>query len=270
MTNLFYDQEVSEKIEIIFDDIDFQTTFQNGVFSLRAYQIQTGDPRVIPGQIQNFGLDLGFEGRIISGNSQHSLPFKFYKFAIINSFNRTESDFLLPPGGENLLQILLTHKTLRKFAIDIFSEFGLKIVLEPYEKKIKVQKEEEGVAISYPYSLISDTLQRVVFYFTAIETNKNSILIFEEPEAHTFPYYTKFLAEKVALDKTNQYFISTHNPYFLLSVLEKTSKDDIGIFITYSKDYRTKIRPILEEEMTEILDLDTSVFFNLDRFLEPE
>ncbi|MHA1431833.1 MAG: hypothetical protein ACTSRV_15795 [Candidatus Freyarchaeota archaeon] len=52
------------------------------------------------------------------------------------------------------------------------------------------------------------------------------MLVFEEPEAHAFPYYTKFLAEKIALDTSNQYFISTHNPYFLLSILEKAPKDE--------------------------------------------
>jgi AAA15 family ATPase/GTPase len=102
----------------------------------------------------------------------------------------------------------------------------------------------------------------------AIETNQDSIVIFEEPETHAFPFYTKFLAEKIALIKNNQYFITTHNPYFLLSVIEKAPKDDIGIFITYFKDYQTKVRPISKEEMAQILDLDASVFFNLDQFLE--
>jgi AAA15 family ATPase/GTPase len=151
---------------------------------------------------------------------------------------------------------------------DVFSEYGLRVVLKPQESKIEVKKEIDDVIISYPYALVSDTLQRVVFHLVAIETNEDSVIIFEEPEAHAFPYYTKFLAERISLDKTNQYFISTHNPYFLLSVLEKTPKDDIGIFITYLKDYQTNIRPLVEEDMPEILELDASVFFNLDRFLE--
>jgi AAA15 family ATPase/GTPase len=187
---------------------------------------------------------------------------------VIDTFARRESDFLLPPKGENLLQILLTKKDLRRVAADLFDEYGLKIVLKPQEHKIETQKEIDGVIISSPYSLVSDTLQRVVFYLAAMATNKDSTIIFEEPEAHAFPYYTKFLAERIALDKSNQYFVSTHNPYFLLSVLEKTPKDEIGIFITYFKDYQTKIRPLTEDEMPEVLDLDASVFFNLNHFLE--
>ncbi|MBI3582851.1 MAG: hypothetical protein HY096_02735 [Nitrospinae bacterium] len=104
----------------------------------------------------------------------------------------------------------------------------------------------------------------------AIETNKGSTLIFEEPEAHAFPFYTKFLAERIAMDKSNQYFISTHNPYLLLSIIEKTPKDDIGVFIVYFENYQTKIRTLSIEQMAEIFDLDSSIFFNLDRFLEEE
>jgi AAA15 family ATPase/GTPase len=186
----------------------------------------------------------------------------------MKEFARPESNFLLPPRGDNLLSILQTNKSLRKAVADFFSEYGLRIVLKPQENKLEVQKEIEDVIISYPYSLVSDTLQRIVFHLVAIETNKDSVVIFEEPEAHAFPFYTKFLAEKIALNRDNQYFVTTHNPYFLLSVIEKAPKDDIGIFITYFKDYQTKVRPISKEEMSQILDLDASIFFNLDQFLE--
>jgi hypothetical protein len=102
----------------------------------------------------------------------------------------------------------------------------------------------------------------------AIKTNKNYIIIFEEPEAHAFPYHTKFLAEQIAFDENNQYFISTHNPYFLLSVLEKTPKKDIAVFITYFEDYQTKVKALTQDELIEILDFGASAFFNIDRFLE--
>ncbi|RLI80382.1 hypothetical protein DRP05_00990 [Archaeoglobales archaeon] len=111
-------------------------------------------------------------------------------------------------------------------------------------------------------------MQRIIFYLAAIETNKDSILIFEEPEANSFPFYTKFLAERIALDRSNQYFISTYNPYLLLSLLEKTPTKDIQVFITYFEDYQTKIKPLSDDEKSEILDLDASVFFEIERFLE--
>ena len=112
-------------------------------------------------------------------------------------------------------------------------------------------------------------MQRIIFHIVAIETNENSIIAFEEPEAHAFPYYTKFLAERIALDKKkNQYFISTHNPYFLLSLLEKSPKEDIAIFLTYFEDYQTKVKELDDKKRRTILDMEADVFFNIEKLLE--
>lgn len=265
MTNLFYDNEVVEKIDITADNTNFEMKYENGMYMARASQN-------IEGRNVSFDCDYDYTGSVIAINypSVSKPSFKFYRFAVLDKFPKLETNYLLPPKGENLFFILQTNRALKKLAADIFSEYGLRIVLKLQESKIEVLKDIENVIVSYPYSLVSDTLQRVIFHLAAIEINKDSVIIFEEPEAHAFPFYTKFLAERIALDKTNQYFISTHNPYFLLSVLEKTPKDDIGIFITYFKDYQTKVRPITKKEMPEILDLDASVFFNLNQFLEEE
>ena len=108
--------------------------------------------------------------------------------------------------------------------------------------------------VSFPYSISSETLQRLVFYLTAIQSNRDSIITFEEPEAHAFPYYTKYLAERIALsEQNNQYFIATHNPYLLTSILEKANKEDIAIFVTELKGYQTKIVPLSDERRKKYL-----------------
>jgi len=133
---------------------------------------------------------------------------------------------------------------------------------------MKVQKQLEDIIIAFPYSLASETLQRLIFYLTAIHSNQNSILAFEEPEAHAFPYYTKYLAEVIALNKNeNQYFISTHNPYFLLSMLEKTPKTEIAIFNTQLENYQTKVRALTEDDIKEVLEKGIDIFFDIERFL---
>ncbi len=259
VANLFYDQNVNERIEIIADRISLVVSFFHEKLRINHTHRDANERAV------TFESEFDYSGK---GNLEFSpAQIKFYRFLALERFTRWETSFLLPPRGENLLQILLTHKDLRKIAANFFSEYGLKMALKPQEQNIEVQKDFEEVIVSYPYSLVSDTLQRAIFYHAAIETNKDSTLIFEEPEAHSFPFYTKFLAERIALDASNQYFITTHNPYFLSSVLEKTPISDVAIFITYMEDYQTKVRPIALEEMPEILDLDASVFFNLERFL---
>jgi len=254
--NLFYDNDVNESIEISADSNKFKMQFDGSVF------------------IGRYG-DLGevrfeYKGRQIGGTIpiEDLKPFKFYRFRKLHEFYSRNLEFLLPPDGKNLLTVLLTHKELKSTIADIFKSYGLRIVLKPQENKIEVVKLFEDILISYPYSIVSDTLQRTVFYLVAIESNRDSILSFEEPEAHAFPYYTKFLAERIALDESNQYFISTHNPYFLLSILEKTPLKDINVFVVYFDDYQTKAKLLSRAELEEIMSLEADVFFNIDKFVE--
>jgi len=259
--NLFNDQDLGKEIKITADDYYYEIKFSNQRF------IGAGGDK--DKKIFNFSFDYGFNLGGGAGGSGIS-PFKFYRFVISEKFPIQRNDFLLPPRGENLLFVLQTNKVARKVAWDIFNEYGFEMVFEQKENNIKIEKSIEYGKVLFPYSLVSDTLQRIVFHLVAIETNKDSVIIFEEPEAHAFPYYTKFLAERIAMDKTNQYFISTHNPYFLLSVLEKSPKNEIGIFITDFKEYQTKVRPITVKEMPKVFDLAEDIFFNLDLFTEKE
>ena len=193
---------------------------------------------------------------------------RFYRFAPKSTFPEKASNFLLPPSGANLLSLLLQDRELRAEVNEPFLSRGLRLGLRPQENKIEVVKHFEDVIISHPYHLASDTFQRLVFYMAALRTNSDSVLVFEEPEAHAFPYYTKYLAENIALDERgNQYFISTHNPYFLLPVLEKTLADNIAVFITYYEDYQTKVRQMSPNDLERISD-DIDVFSNIEMFLE--
>ena len=260
MSNLFYNENLEDSITIKADNTILEINFDQGSFKSRCLEMDS----------ELFHFDYDYHGHG-SGGSSGSLksPFKFYKFAIRRDFPRKEQDSLLPPSGANLLAILQTHRGLKSTVDQIFIQSGLRLVFEPQEDKIKVLKSSEDTLVLFPYFLASDTLQRICFYLTAIDSNKDSVLIFEEPESHAFPYYTKYLAERIALDKNNnQYFIATHNPYLLLSVLEKAHKDDVAIFITYFEDYQTKVKPLSEEELGEIMDMGIDLFFNIERFLE--
>jgi AAA15 family ATPase/GTPase len=132
--------------------------------------------------------------------------------------------------------------------------------------EIEFVKEENNVLITYPWQSLSDTIQRIIFYNSVIDTNKDSTILLEEPEANTFPLYTKLLGEKIALDNSNQYFVVTHNPFFLLSVLDKAPESDIAIFIAEYEDYSTKLKEVQSSELPQILELDSDVFLNLNKF----
>ena len=174
----------------------------------------------------------------------------------------------MPPNGLNLLALIMVNKLVRSTISDLFKGFGWKLVVRPHEGRIEFQREIDSIVVSLPYLNLSDTLQRIIFHLTAVLSNKNSVIAFEEPEAHAFPYYTRFLAEQIALDdRGNQYFISTHNPYFLQSIIEK-SKMDASIFITYLKEGETRVKQFAGKELERLLEYNVDVFFNLRSLIE--
>jgi AAA15 family ATPase/GTPase len=200
--------------------------------------------------------------------------FGFYRFRSRNVYRSREDRFVVPPDAPNLLEVIRTSGRELVIALsNLFSKYGLALVLEMPSGSIKLQhsigEEDIPIVASLPYSLLSDTLQRMVFNLAVILGNKKMVIALEEPETHTFPVYVKYLAEKIARDKNdNQYFISTHNPYFLISLLEKAPKKDVNVFITSLENYETKVRMLTDKHREEILDLDLDVFFNLDKFWE--
>ncbi|MCS7338044.1 MAG: hypothetical protein NZ739_07385, partial [Verrucomicrobiae bacterium] len=96
--------------------------------------------------------------------------------------------------------------------------------------------------------------------------NRDAVLVFEEPEAHAFPYYTKHLGERIALDQSNQYFIATHNPYLLTAILEKANKEEVAVFATRYRDYATEAHLLTESQLARLLEADP--FLGLEHTLE--
>lgn len=254
MSNLFYNEEIDNIMRISFDQKNFEIKFDKFQF------IGTYDDKKL----------FEYEERRRSSSTHGDFQlFKFYRFIRRTDFPNKDISSLHPPDGDNLFAIVYTNKKIKNIFKDIFAHFGYKIVFKPQEYKLEVQKEIEDIIISLPYSLVSDTLQRIIFFLTAIYSNKNSIIAFEEPEAHAFPYYTKILAENIALDESeNQYFISTHNPHFLLSILEKSKSEDIAIFLTYLKNYQTKVKLLGKKEIKDILDKGIDLFIDIERLLK--
>lgn len=259
MIDLFYDHLLYDPITINFDEKTLKVEFKNGKFTVNYVQSPQQTSLAFISDYNNV------TDRYITSDLS---MFKFYRFVNQLQFPNQKSEFLQPPNGDNILAIIMTNKRIKSIAREIFGKFGYRINLRPEEGKMEVAKELEDVLVSFPYSLASETLQRLVFYLAAINSNRDSIITFEEPEAHAFPYYTKYLAERVALDNNgNQYFIATHNPYFLTSILEKTPKTEVSIFITSLVNYQTVAKPLTEKKKEEILEMGSDVFFNIGKFL---
>ncbi len=221
-----------------------------------------------PGQLTKVA-QFDYRGR--SGMSRRvteTQSIKFYRYQALEKYESAEPGSLIPPHGTNLFSVVYGSKALREWAVELFRPYGLAAVFKPHERAIELQKQQDGVVISYPFAMSSDTLQRMLFYNVAMESNKDAVLVFEEPEAHAFPYYTKHLGERIAADPSNQYFIATHNPYLLVAVLEKAKKEEVAVFATQYRDYETKVIPLSEDQISRLLDADP--FLGLKGVLEAE
>jgi hypothetical protein len=184
-----------------------------------------------------------------------------------------DESYLRPPFGDNLMEIIATAPSgFRKVVGQFFAPFGYHLVLRPENEKLEIQKIMDGVAFAVPYSLIADTLQRLIFYLAAIESNTDSVLLFEEPEAHSHPEYVAQLARRIIKSRDNQFFVATHSPYLITEILEEMLRDkdltpELALFVTYYEDYQTKVRQLDEDEVRAIRADDLDVFYNMARFV---
>lgn len=263
MINLFYDHILEDAIRIYFDEQGLEVHFKDGRFTGFHF---AKNPDGSETRSHAFGY--GYQGSGSRSSQKIFSKFKFYRFKKQEDFPNQKSEFLQPPRGDNLLSVIMTRRELRRVLKEIYGKFDYKIVFKPQAGRIEIQKEIEDIIFAFPYSLTSETLQRLVFYLAAIHSSKESILTFEEPEAHAFPYYTKYLAEIVATDiNENQFFIATHNPYLLVSILEKTPKDEVNIFLVHLENYQTKVKTLTQRAKQGILRMGTDVFLNIEKFL---
>jgi len=265
MPNLFYDELIDSDIRILVNHFLLKLNYEFDRFVLKYIN-------------GNFKINFDHNGNRKGGSSSSSNTVtdlrnlcnqvKLFRFKDLSSFKGGSPESLMPPHGDNLFSVVYSNKKFRKIMKDFIKSFKFDLVFRPQERTFELQKQVEDIIISYPYILASDTVKTILFYLFAIISNQNSTLIFEEPEAHAFPYYTKFIAEKISIERSNQYFIVTHNPYFLASILEKTPKDLINAYITYFEDYQTKVKLLAENQIEQILDNDIDPFFDIKSLYE--
>ncbi|MBT2556254.1 AAA family ATPase [Hymenobacter sp. ISL-91] len=185
--------------------------------------------------------------------------------------NENYMPYLLPPYGDNLVQIVEAYPSLRKEVSQLFSKYGLKLLIRIDERRMEVIKDLDGVIYSYPYSSIADTLQRMIFYMSVIESNNEAVILLEEPEAHSFPVYVSDLGRRIAESRDNQFFIATYSPYLVTEIMEQMlpeegQEGELVIFLAYYEEYQTKVKQLSDEEIREIRNDSIDVFYNLSRF----
>jgi hypothetical protein len=206
---------------------------------------------------------------VVKGITNHPYfepPIKKYVYRQSVAYNKSHAKYLIPPYGYNLLSIIEHYDDLRKQITTLFKEYGLKLAFDKGSQTIKIiQNEKDGIFL-IPYNSIADTLQRIIFYKSAIASNNNSILLFEEPEAHSFPPYMTHLTQEMIFKKDNQYFIATHSPFILNDLLEN-GREELAVFIVHYENHETKVRQFSEKELHDIFQNGVDLFTNSESFV---
>ena len=267
LSNLFYDNETHLNVQININNthqislnFDEENELYKLVFNKKNTENQTKT---------NEEIRLDNNGKIINSALSNTKRIKKYTFKATTTYNQTSNGYLRPPHGANLVKTIETNKALRIKIANFFTEYGSEILLDPKVKTIEIQKKIDGVSYKTDYNLIADTLQRMIFHHAAILSNKNAVILFEEPENHAYPPYISELAEAMVDDENNnQYFLTTHSPFIFNKLMAKTKENELAAFIVYYENYETKLYRLTNDDMSNLLDHGADIFYNLNWFID--
>jgi AAA15 family ATPase/GTPase len=256
-TQLFRNQDPSQPASVSTDKVGVELRYNDERKQIDVYTDKK--------KVTSLRPDLLF----VAGERPPSVRFALYRFRKRDEFPSRETKFVVPPDAPNLLELLRKKDVLQGLQ-PLLGEVNLDLDLTSRTIRLERQTAGEGIreTIYLPYSALSESLRRIIFYTAIVLGNKNMVIALDMPEANMHPPHIKKLAELIADDADNQYFITTYSPYLLMSLIEKTPKNDLNVFLTYLEDHETKVKTLTNEQMEEILDMDMDVFFNLDKFLE--
>ena len=185
------------------------------------------------------------------------------------------------PFGNNLPGILSFNSPLTRLVSELLNKSNIDLLIDNelsasqgmdgkvIGRILLIKVVGDRVKLKIPYALVADTLRRLIFYLAAIYSNKNSILLLEEPEAHMYPpYISKFTSEIIRDKNNNQFFMATHSPFVLNDFMEN-AKDDLAIYLVdYKKETgETIINKMSDEDMHEAYQFGYDFFLNIKQFL---
>jgi AAA15 family ATPase/GTPase len=206
------------------------------------------------------------------GSMNHVKKYSFKSHGIQLQTYNYDGDSLMSPFGENLLNIIQTHPKLNKACRELFKEYNLQLLFDKRNKSMMITKPSRSVGdempaiFTMPYGSVADTLQRIIFYKSAILSNKDAVLLFEEPEAHSFPPYIREITQDMLAAKSNQFFITTHSPFVLNDFLEN-GRDELAVYVVDWNNGETLVKRLTEDQLHDIYQFGVDLFTNIETFI---
>lgn len=195
-------------------------------------------------------------------------PYSYGAHAASDWITQVDMPFLCPWDGNNMMQVLQQNESIKQYFVNLLKEYDLQLTLDMASQEVRVLKPlPDSSSFIMPYTALADSIKRLMFYKAAVDSNKESVLMFEELEAHAYPPYISKIAQTIIQNPSNQYFITTHSPYVVNEFLEDKSLD-VAIHIVDYKDGKTIVKTLSKEEMDEVYNYGIDLFFNTEAFLD--
>ena len=121
---------------------------------------------------------------------------------------------LPPPSGQNFSSVLMNNAELLGEIDEIMSAKDIHISIDRDSFKITQRIDiAKNVAVHLSWGTISETIRRYVFLYAAIRSNTNAVLLLDEPEQSTYPFYTAHIAEIMARELSLIHISEPTRPY---------------------------------------------------------
>lgn len=254
-SSLFYNGDISQPIKVNLGVDDLEVVYNNSDSLGFTIKLQSEEHKFNV-------IDLKVEKSL----EEYSI-YKPYFYESRRNLKSVNMPFLCPVGGENLMQVVQNNEELRKDFIDLLKGYDLRLTFDNTSQQIKIMKDlSDTSSCIFSLEAMADSLKRLMFYKAAVMSNQDSVLFFEEPEAHSYPPYIVKIIQTILNNPANQYFITTHSPYILNEFLSD-SIEDLAIHLVDYKEGKTIVRTLSEEEIVEVYNNGIDLFFNIEAFL---
>ena len=200
-----------------------------------------------------------------TNNSINPIRKYIFRNLSVNVQFATLTKYLVPPFGENISDIIFSIPEVKNKLIALFDSHNLKISRSDSQGFFNVLKElNDHSFLILDFGLIAETLQRLIFHQAAILSNKDATLLFEEPESHLYEPYILDITNSIKNDRNNnQYFIVTHNQYFVDELLrDEESRNDTNIYLVGAEKGETKIKLLSPQVSKDVYQTGLNIFFN--------
>lgn len=252
--------------------------FHNGVSASPIEIVADGNSLAVTRSSNNgLNVDIALSGDILKYSFTPSLTLSTkkepavypdilaYFFPKHFAAESSNSGFLLPPSGVNLMETVANQPKLKSGLAEMFHGYGLKMMFDTGSQQIKAMRENGLDMFLVPFNSLADSLQRLIFYKSAIESNHNKVICFEEPEAHTFPPYISSIVNDIIASEDNQFFITTHSPYVMSALLESAG-DDLAVYVVDMDNNATVAQRLTDKQLQEAYDNGMDMFYNLEAY----